>query len=398
MESGRVHGAAGDGAARRDRGVVVHGHRADPAARAGPDARRRRQRDPGVHAQPAPHDGRERLPLPVRRVARLRPVAEAGDDHRAGARDQLGRRRGEPAVAGPDGEADPARAAREVRADPGERADARPRHAHRGGCVEGAAHGVPRVAPRAVSATYDATPAVWEDAPGGGLDLPALGGEIEADVCAVGLGGSGLAGVRAAPAAGARLFERSAAIEIAGDAVRTAHGVVRCRGVVVAVDGALDRLLPELGPRVRTARLQMLATAPAREVTFPRPVYARWGYDYWQQLPNGAVALGGARDVGGETEWTHDARPTAPVQEALERLLRERLRVRAPIVRRWAALVAYSDTGLPILEEVRPNVWVCGAYSGTGNVLGELCGRAAARLAAGASDAATCELLELLRG
>ena len=202
---------------------------------------------------------------------------------------------------------------------------------------------------------------------------------------------------------GARLFERSAAVEIAGDRVRTADGEVRCRAVVVAVDGALDRLLPELAgpphaPRVRTARLQMLATAPTSEVHVPRPVYRRWGYDYWQQLPNGALALGGARDVGGESEWTHDARPTAPVQRALETLLRDVIGVRAPVVTRWAALVGYSDTGLPVLEEVRPSVWACGAYSGTGNVLGALCGRAAALHAAGAPDAAARELEALLRG
>ncbi|AHG89561.1 FAD dependent oxidoreductase [Gemmatirosa kalamazoonensis] len=197
---------------------------------------------------------------------------------------------------------------------------------------------------------------------------------------------------------GARLFERTRAVDIAGDVVRTDGGTVRCGGVVVAVDGALDRLLPELAPRVRTARLQMLATAPAPEVHVPRPVYARWGYDYWQQLADGAIALGGARDVGGDAEWTHDARPTAPVQRALETLLRDRLGVRAPVVRRWAALVGYSDTGLPVLAEVRPGVWACGAYSGTGNVLGALCGRAAALHAAGAPDAAARELVALLRG
>ena len=237
----------------------------------------------------------------------------------------------------------------------------------------------------------DRLPAEWYDGPEGrGLLVPTDGAmQPLARVRAL---------ARLASGDGARLFERSAAVEIAGDAVRTADGVVHCRAVVVAVDGALDRLMPELAPRVRTARLQMLATAPTREVTFPRPVYARWGYDYWQQVPNGAIALGGARDVGGETEWTHDARPTAPVQEALERLLRGRLGVQAPIVRRWAALVAYSDTGLPILEEVRPGVWACGAYSGTGNVLGALCGRAAARLAARAPDAAACDLQAFLRG
>ncbi len=201
---------------------------------------------------------------------------------------------------------------------------------------------------------------------------------------------------RAALAEGARLFERSPAIEIAGDAVVTPSGAVRCRAVVVAVDGALDRVLPELAPRARTARLQMLATAPTAEVALPRPVYTRWGYDYWQQLAGGAVALGGARDVGGDAEWTHDAVPTAPVQRALEATLRERVGVRAPVERRWASLVSYSDTGLPLLVEARPGVWACGAYSGTGNVLGALCGRAAASFAAGAPDAAARELAALL--
>jgi gamma-glutamylputrescine oxidase len=203
---------------------------------------------------------------------------------------------------------------------------------------------------------------------------------------------------RLASEEGARLFERSPAVEITSGEVRTPAGRVRCRGVVVAVDGSLDRVLPELAPRVRTARLQMLATAPAPEVRFPRPVYARWGYDYWQQLPDGAIALGGARDVGGETEWTHDARPTPAVQYALELVLRGPLKVSAPVVRRWAALVSYSDTGLPLLEEVRPGVWACGAYSGTGNVLGALCGRAAASFAAGAPGPGARELLALLDG
>jgi gamma-glutamylputrescine oxidase len=195
---------------------------------------------------------------------------------------------------------------------------------------------------------------------------------------------------------GVPLFEQTRAEEISGDCVRTSGGVVRCRSVVVAVDGALDLVLPELAPRVRSARLQMLSTAPAPEVTFTRPVYARWGYDYWQQLTDGSIALGGARDAGGDAEWTHDTRPTALVQDALEALLRDRLGVRAPIVRRWAATVGYSSNGLPVLTEVRDGVWACGGYSGTGNVLGALCGRAAARLAAGTPEAADAELRGLL--
>src|SRR5205085_10525718 len=134
------------------------------------------------------------------------------------------------------------------------------------------------------------------------------------------------------------------------------RGVVRAGHVVVAVDGGLETIFPELGSRVRSARLQMLATEPTSDVRFPRPVYSRWGLDYWQQLANGCVVLGGCRDVGGEAEWTTDSEPTEPVQSALDTLLRERLGVSAPVTHRWAATVGYTQSGLPILEEVRPGV------------------------------------------
>ena len=182
-----------------------------------------------------------------------------------------------------------------------------------------------------------------------------------------------------AMAAGARLFERSPVVRIDAAGVLTERGVVRAPRVVVAVDGCLERLLPELASRVRTARLQMLATEPTTELVLTRPVYARWGYDYWQQRPDGAIALGGARDLGGESEWTTNATPTPEVQDALERRLREGLGVRAPISHRWAASVGYTPDGLPVLAEVRPGVWAIGGYSGTGNVIGSLLGRGLAR-------------------
>jgi gamma-glutamylputrescine oxidase len=187
---------------------------------------------------------------------------------------------------------------------------------------------------------------------------------------------------RHALAGGVRLHERTPVTALAGDRVDTPLGRVRCDGVVVCVDGGLERLLPELtGRGVRTARAQMLATAPEPKRIASQPVYARWGYDYWQQLPDGRVALGGCRDRGGAEEWTTVARPSTRVQADLDRLLRGRLGVSAPVTHRWAGLIAYGRRPLPVLAEVRPRVFAAGAYSGTGNLVGAVFGRAAARLA-----------------
>lgn len=228
----------------------------------------------------------------------------------------------------------------------------------------------------------DGFPVEWYDGPEGrGLLLPADASFNPMLRCRT------LA--RRAVDAGARLYEYTPAVAIRPGEVETPAGRIRCDRVIVAVDGRLERIFPELEGRVRTARLQMIATAPTDEVRLTCPVYARWGFEYWQQLPNGRVVLGGFRDTGGDDEWTHQAEPGDVLQDRLERFLRERIGVRAPVTHRWAGCVAFTTTGLPLLEEVRPGTWATGAYCGTGNVIGALCGRAAAQLAVtGASELA----------
>ncbi len=187
---------------------------------------------------------------------------------------------------------------------------------------------------------------------------------------------------RQAIQAGAQLFENSSVTSLSGNEVCTQNAVIRCKKVIVAVDGKLEILLPELTGRVRTARLQMIASAPTKEVSLPRPVYARWGYEYWQQLPNGSISLGGFRDAALEHEWTTNSEPSPPIQDLLEQFLREKIGVNnTPITHRWAASVSYSSSTLPVLQEVRENLWAIGGYSGTGNVVGAALGRIVAELA-----------------
>lgn len=184
-------------------------------------------------------------------------------------------------------------------------------------------------------------------------------------------------------ARGARLFEQSAVLQLESGRVHTRHGTVRAPHVVVAIDGRLAALCPSLAPQLSSIRLQMLATAPLPARRFPRPVYARWGYDYWQQLPDGRLALGGCRDYSEATERTDDPTPGGDVQVHLERLLRDTLKVKAPITHRWAAVVSYTSSALPIFASPHAGVWAVGGYNGTGNLMGALYGRAAVRRAVG---------------
>ncbi|MHB1296949.1 MAG: NAD(P)/FAD-dependent oxidoreductase [Gemmatimonadaceae bacterium] len=180
---------------------------------------------------------------------------------------------------------------------------------------------------------------------------------------------------------GARLHGRTTAREITSGRVRTDGGTIHARHVIVCVDGRLELLVPDLAGAVRTARLQMLATAPAPEVSYPRAVYKRYGYDYWQQLLDGSIVFGGGRDTTPETEWTTDSAPSDAIQDYLTRTLRDDLKVTAEVTHRWAASVSFTETGLPVFRDMGDGLTVMGGYSGTGNVVGAVLGRAAAQRA-----------------
>ncbi len=180
--------------------------------------------------------------------------------------------------------------------------------------------------------------------------------------------------------AGARLFGAAQVLEISPGRVRCGSGGVECRSVLVCVDGRLEQLLPSLEGVVRSARLQMLATEPLGRIVAERPVYRRYGYDYYQQVPTGELLLGGARDLGGEGEWTTKAHPGPVVQSVLERLA-EQLGGPARVSHRWAGVVGFTASGLPVVREVDDGVFAAGGYCGTGNLIGRIAGRALVELA-----------------
>jgi gamma-glutamylputrescine oxidase len=155
--------------------------------------------------------------------------------------------------------------------------------------------------------------------------------------------------------------------------------------VVVAGDGFTAGLLPELAEFVRPRRGQMLATEPLAERLYERPHYARGGYDYWQQLPDGRLVLGGCRDASPATEETDVEETTATIQERLDELVSALLGRSPRVVRRWAGIWGTTPDLMPLAGRVpgRDGVWVAGGYSGHGNVLGLACGDLVARAVLG---------------
>jgi gamma-glutamylputrescine oxidase len=151
--------------------------------------------------------------------------------------------------------------------------------------------------------------------------------------------------------------------------------------VVVAADGLTASVLPDLAGIVNPTRGQVLVTEPQRELLYERPHYARGGYDYWHQLRDGRLVIGGNRDAALAAEQTDVEEISEPVQARIEELA-GRLLGHAPVVtHRWAGIWGTTPDLVPLVGRVpgRERVWVAGGYSGHGNALGFACGDLVAR-------------------
>jgi gamma-glutamylputrescine oxidase len=142
----------------------------------------------------------------------------------------------------------------------------------------------------------------------------------------------------------------------------------------------------------------VIVTEPLQEQLFPLPHYARRGFDYWQQLPDGRLVVGGRRDADAENELTAEEAVTAAIQEELEALTADLVGRSVRIMHRWAGIFGSSPDGRPLAGQVpaRSGIWVAAGYSGHGNVLGFVCGRLVAEAILG-RPAAELELFDPAR-
>jgi gamma-glutamylputrescine oxidase len=157
---------------------------------------------------------------------------------------------------------------------------------------------------------------------------------------------------------------------------RVAIADLEAERIVVATDGYGSGLLRALDGAVRPARGQVVATEPLAELLFPRPHYARHGFDYWQQTPEKRLVIGGWRDRSLETEFTDEEATTPAIQGPIDGFIRELLGRLPRITHRWAGIFGISADGLPLVGPVPGNdrVWIARGYSGHGNVLALVCG------------------------
>ncbi len=178
---------------------------------------------------------------------------------------------------------------------------------------------------------------------------------------------------------GVRIFEHTPAQPDRGECTTATGATVEAKAVVVAADGALPKLVPQAARTVRARRLHMVATEPLAERVVSTLVYARYGYEYLQQTPEGRIALGGFSDLDGAASYTDTEDGSPRVWQRLERYLHDDLGMDgAELTHRWVGIVGFSEGDRPFVKRADDALYALGGYSGTGNLIGFIAGRAVA--------------------
>ncbi len=202
---------------------------------------------------------------------------------------------------------------------------------------------------------------------------------------------------RLAQQAGAMIHEESPVSGITPDdsgvTLSTERGSVRAHNVVLATNAWLPALGEQLGAQwlaqcITPTRGQMIATEPVGEQLFPCPCSGDHGYQYWRQLEDGRLVVGGWRNYSFETEYSADETPHETVQRRLDSFVHETLDLpQLRIERRWAGIMAFSKDSLPLVGRLPgvPHCYICGGYTGHGNAYALQCARIISKLVQGRS-------------
>jgi glycine/D-amino acid oxidase-like deaminating enzyme len=154
---------------------------------------------------------------------------------------------------------------------------------------------------------------------------------------------------------GAKLFERTevSRIEEGPEGTRsvvTNRGRFNASVVILALNGYLPSIDPYFADKVFPTRGQILTTEPVPKF-MEGPCYAHFVLDYFRQVQDGRVLIGGFRQLEKETETGYSDHVTDKIQGALGEFLERHFPILRgkKITHRWAGVMGFSVDGQPFV-------------------------------------------------
>jgi glycine/D-amino acid oxidase-like deaminating enzyme len=178
-----------------------------------------------------------------------------------------------------------------------------------------------------------------------------------------------------AASTGAALYEQSEVFGIeelpgGGLELKSRTVTVRCATAALCTNAYAPLLHPYFAGKVIPTRGQILCTEALGTTLLTHLCYADYGYEYFRQLADGRLMLGGWRHHFREAEVGYEDRTTPEVQAGLQGFLARYFpeAARARITHRWSGTMGFSVDGIPLVGSLpdRPAVYFAVGFTGHG--------------------------------
>ncbi len=169
-----------------------------------------------------------------------------------------------------------------------------------------------------------------------------------------------------------QIIEASGAFELFPDGARTVMNTVRCKKVVLALNGYAPEFHPSFIPLITPNRAQMLAIETDDEFEAASLYYDPAERVYWRKAGEKAILIGGKRLLDEKGETGNFEKVSPKIQEGLEDYIRSVLKLNYKVIHRWSGIMGFTEHELPILQKIEAPLptWFVGGFSGHGMGLG----------------------------
>lgn len=151
--------------------------------------------------------------------------------------------------------------------------------------------------------------------------------------------------------------------------LKTDNGDFEASMIVYCLNGYAPAMHPYFADKVYPTRGQILMMEPIPQF-MDGPCYANFYLDYFRQMPNGSLLIGGFRQLEKATEVGYSDHTTDVIQNALHEFVQNHLPAlkNKKVSHRWAGVMGFSRDGEPQVGSLPddPQIFFCGAYTGHG--------------------------------
>ncbi len=161
---------------------------------------------------------------------------------------------------------------------------------------------------------------------------------------------------------------------------------IETHAVLLCTNGYTSSLSPYFEDKIFPTRGQIMVLSP-QEMFMEGPCYANFYLDYFRQLQDGSLLIGGFRQLESDTEKGFSDHTSVKIQSALHDFVIKHLPQfrHSEVTHRWSGVMGFSVDGEPLIGSLPTDsqVFFCGGFTGHGLGLAFHAGKHLAQLVFG---------------